>query len=104
MSHFLTHLRLPKKQSPEAFVTYMAEGFMGDIKPTPRIGVITKVTLLQGNFTDTTHEFILLTEWAGNVHSPLEFLKEGNGFAKFKAKVKELGDFEEVASILNPAS
>ncbi len=100
MSNFLTQLTLPKKHDPQAFIAYMKQDFLGEVRKVPRIGTITGATLLVGNWTSNSHQYLLLTEWDGNAHSPFEFL-ESEIFTDFKAKIKELGAFES-AAILAP--
>ena len=47
MPLYITQLILPKKQNPTAFVDDMTKDFMNEIHPSPPIGAIGKLTLLQ---------------------------------------------------------
>ena len=97
MPLYITQLILPKKQNPTAFVDYMTKDFINEIHPSPRIGAIGKLTLLQNGLMTDKHVFMLLSEWSGIASNPCDFLFEDNHFKKFKVKVIPVGPFENVS-------
>ena len=97
-------INLPKKQNPEAFVKFMREEYFPAVhKGQTRVGQVTALTLLerQNAFEgdDVRNEFYWYVDWSGQptgeVH--IDDQEIAHKFGAFKAEVKRLGAYEEVA-------
>lgn len=94
---FITHIKLPRTQDADAFVSFMNEEYFPAVrKDSLRIGRVTNLLLLQGDTTETVGEFFLqVTEVLSRERVDDENIKRK--FNSFGAKVDELGTFNAVA-------
>ena len=97
-------ITLPKKKSTKAFVKFMREEYFPAVHKGPtRVGQVTDLVLLerQNAFTgdDVGNEFYWHVGWDGlpdgNAHVDDE--KIAHKLAAFKAEIKRIGSYEEVA-------
>jgi hypothetical protein len=97
-------INLPKQQNTEAFVKFMREEYFPAVhKGQTRIGQVTDLVLLerqnafQGD--DVRHEFYWHVGWSGfpdgNAH--VDDQEVTRKLETFKAEVKRIGSYEEVA-------
>ncbi len=94
-------IRIPKQQDAEAFVTFMREEYFPAVHEGPtRIGQATDLVLLQGETTDTMHEFFWHIGWSGlSSGSPHVGDEEVlHKFDSFGASVNRIGFYTEVAA------
>lgn len=101
-------ITLPKKQDVEAFTKFMQkEYFPAVFKGPTRIGQVTDLVLLQGlketDGKDMEHHFFWQVGWSGlpgaNAHLEDEDKEVEGKFKSFKASIKRIGMFKEVASL-----
>lgn len=93
-------IKLPKTKDADDFSRFMKEKYLPSVhKGATRIGQVTSLSLLQ-NGDGSNHEFLWQVGWNGLSGHDLRIDDENveKKFAGFGAKVKRLGDFEEVAS------
>ena len=97
-------ITLPKKKSTKAFVKFMREEYFPAVRKEPtRVGQVTDLVLLkrQNAFEgdDVENEFFWHVGWsgvpAGTAHVDDE--KIAHKLAAFKAEIKRIGSYEEVA-------
>ncbi len=98
-------IRLPQKQDAEAFVKFMREEYLPAVRKTPtRAGQVTALMLLERenefDGDDVEHEFFLHVGWDGVRASEIHVDNDevGRKFRAFKAPLKRLGSFAEVAA------
>ena len=94
-------IRLPQRQDPEAFVTFMREEYFPAVhRGSIRVGRVTALALLQGTTTGTTHEFL----WhIGGIDlssgvPPVDNDEVQHKFDSFGVSVNRLGSYVEVAA------
>lgn len=93
-------LTLPKTKNADEFVRFMKDEYIPAVhKGATRIGKVTGLSLLRSN-EEGTHNFLWQVGWSGLDGHPLRIddEKAEKKFAGFGAKLKRLGDFEEVAA------
>ena len=97
-------ITLPKKQNTKAFVKFMREEYFPAVHMgQTRVGQVTDLILLQRQNAfegdDVKNEFFWHVGWSGQptgeVH--VDDQKVARKFGAFKAEVKRIGSFEEVA-------
>ena len=97
-------INLPKKQNIERFIKFMREEYFPAVrKGQTRSGQVIGLTLLERENAfegdDIRREFLLHVEWSGVSagDARLENPEVLHKFEAFKAEVKRLGSYEEVA-------
>ena len=96
-------IRLPKKQDAEAFVKFMREEYFPAVRKGPtRVGQVTDLVLLQEEPEGRTTgcEFFWHVGWSGLATggARIDNKAVARKFESFKARVKRIGSYREVAA------
>jgi hypothetical protein len=98
-------IKLPKTQDAEAFVTFMNEEYFPAVHKGPsRVGQVIDLRLLQRENElegdDLKHDFLWHVHWSGQPTGEVAIDDEAvaRKFEAFKAKIKRVGFYEEVAT------
>ncbi len=95
-------IRLPKKQDAEAFVEFMRDEYFPAVRKGPtRVGQVGDLMLLQEEPEGRTTgcQFLLHVRWNGLAMGDVRLDNEAvaSKFDSFKARMKRIGSFVEVA-------
>lgn len=96
-------IKLPETQDLEAFAVFMKDEYLAAVHRGPtRVGQVTSLLLLQKQ-ADTgakMHEFLWLVGWGGLSSGDFRIDDEAveKKFKAFKARMKRLGSYREIAS------
>jgi hypothetical protein len=96
-------IRLPKKQDAEAFVKFMREEYFPAVhKGATRVGKVTDLVLLQAEPEGRAKgcEFFWHVGWSGLATGAIRLDDDtvGGKLEPFKARIKRLGFYSEVAA------
>ncbi|QDA58924.1 hypothetical protein [Hymenobacter jejuensis] len=98
------HIKLPKNQDLEAFVTFMREEYFPAVdKGSTRVGQITDLHLLEreNEFEgdEVSHEFLWQIGWSGQPtgKAHVEDAAVARKLTTFQADIKRLGSYRQVA-------
>ncbi len=98
-------ISLPKKQNTKAFVKFMREVYFPAVhKGQTRVGQVSGLTLLERSNEfegdDLSHEFFWHVDWDGQPTGKVSVDDEkvARKFESFKADVKRIGSYVEVAA------
>ena len=96
-------IKLPKRQDAEAFVTFMREEYFPAVEKGPtRVGQVNSLVLMQEEPQGRTSgcNFFWHVGWSGLAQGDARMGDEevGRKFESFKARVKRIGSYVEVAA------